>query len=257
MRMILACGALTVLAGCFEKAPQGHSLPDCPGGVFDRQARVFGVLTLCATEGVSADKLTHAANVAAEWLDNNGDGRADEPRVIAAMEQTQPFLIMTPKGPGRAVMRAVEPALRSRVGQDLGANETNPAEGRDAAQEEIHHLVLNAGWKQAFPDLFMDAPGSVLYGQWEQAEAQGNYAYNDPTCDAACKVTEFFYLATAAYLGSADDLASDEMRLKTRAALSESLPGTAALIENPAYAYPRFHWPGGTYTHQDNIIITP
>lgn len=144
------------------------------------------------------------------------------------------------------------------MGQDLAADETAPGGGRrDAAPEEIHHLILNAGWKQVWPRQFRDAPGSALYAQWQQAEAAGYYAYDDPTCDAACKVTEFFYLASAAYLGAQADLASDEMRLKTRADLRAALPGVVALIESPDYAAPRDHWPQGRYAHPAAIVTTP
>ncbi len=78
---------------------------------------------------------------------------------------------------------------------------------------------------------------------------------HDPTCDDSCKVTEFVYLATAAYLGSDVDLASDEMRLKTRAALSETVPAVVQLLESDEYIYPTNHWPDGTYAHQNNITF--
>lgn len=259
MFRFFALSLVFVLTACLPgSAPKGRTLPDCPGEVFQRQARVFDALTICATEGVSTAKLSYAANVVAEWLDNDSDGQIDEARLLPAFEQSAPFLIMTPSGPSNALFSAIEDAISTRVGQDLSAQETNPdGDRRDASQEEIHHLILNAGWKVAFPELFKDAKGSALYGQWEKAEARGHYNYDDPTCDSACKVTEFFYLATAAYLGSDADLASDEMRLKSRATLAEALPDTINLIESTAYAYPRDHWPTGTYEHADRIVFVP
>lgn len=225
----------------------------CPGGIFTQKAVIFEALTICASEKVPEDKLRHAANVAARWIDNDDDGAPDDARVLEAITSRPAFVYMTEKGMNLVGMWRVFSAQEQMgaLGQDLGAFETNPEDGRDAAQEEIHHILMNAGWIPAYPNLFSDDPAqdSVLYRQWLQAEAGGHYAYDDPTCDAACKVTEFAYLATAAYLGSADDLASDEMRLKTRAALVQNLPAIVRLFESDAYTYARFVWPDGSYDH--------
>lgn len=230
---------------------------DCPGtNSFTQQAVVFDVLTLCATSDVPAAKLIYAANVAAEWLDNDSDGVADEPRIIDAMRQSKPVVIMTPTGPSNALFRDLESDLNDRVIQDLSGAETNPSGGRrDASQEEIHHVIANSGWFKAFPEIFNDTPNAKLYGQWQLAERQGNYSYNDPTCDAACKVTEFFYLATAAYLGSAADLVSDEMRLKNRDELAAALPATVSMMTSASYNYPTDHWPNGNYAFRENINL--
>ncbi len=256
----LLAGALTMLfAGCLHaSAATSAPLPGCPGTkTFTQKAEVFGAVTLCATADVPQAKLTHAANVTAEWLDNDGDGAADEARLIETLKAQHPVLLMSESGFSDSQWRDMEDDLGAIVGQDLQANETNPAGGRrDASQEEIHHLILNAGWAPMLPQVFRDQPGSVLYGEWQQAEAQGNYAYDDPTCDAACKVTEFFYLATAAYLGSDADLFSDEMRLMSRDALRTALPRTVEVMEATDYRYPTDHWPTGRYAHSQNIRMS-
>ncbi|MGB1253967.1 MAG: hypothetical protein ACPG8W_25385 [Candidatus Promineifilaceae bacterium] len=77
--------------------------------------------------------------------------------------------------------------------------------------------------------------------------------YKDPTCDDSCKVIEFVYLATAAYLGLEADLESDEIRLKTQATLAETIPSVVGLFESAEYSYPTNHWPDGTYPHQNQI----
>ena len=64
---------------------------------------------------------------------------------------------------------------------------------------------------------------------------------------------EFFYLATAAYLGSQIDVAHDELFLKTRTALKQKLPEIIKLIENVDYEYPRYVWPNGEYAFIKNI----
>ena len=239
-----------------EFRAQANAVPACQSPAFDKSALVFDTLLICGTNGVSAEKLTHAAHVAAEWLDNDEDGQVDEPRLIESMKGNQPVVIMSANGIANAAMPGIMIALDGRRVQDLGAAETNPAgERRDASQEEIHHIIMNAGWQSLFPATFSEtaSDNSTLYQAWKFADDNSHYVYRDPTCDDSCKVTEFVYLATAAYLGSAADLESDEMRLKTRDALAETIPAVIDIFESADYTYPTHHWPDGTYPHTNQI----
>lgn len=228
----------------------------CPADFFTQKAVVFDAVTICATREVSREKLAHAANVAAEWLDNDENGTADEPALIRQLQHSNPVLVMSEHGFPNRTIRKMQRNMGDRVGQDLAADETSPTDGdRDASQEEIHHLILNAGWRLLYPEVFSEDPAvnSALFQAWELAESSGHYDYDDPTCDPGCKVGEYFYLATAAYLGAEADLESDEMRVKTRENLKEKLPETVAVIEDRRYQYPRNHWPDGDYKHRQNI----
>ena len=244
------------ISGEFKKA--NAPALDCVANFFDKQARVFDAITICGTSGVPATKLRHAAAVAAKWLDNDEDGVADEPRLIEALKANNPILVMSAAGFSTAAYVKLAPILTNAVGQDLAANETATTDRRDASQEEIHHLIVNAGWQKLLPDVFSDKANSnsLLYAEWQKAEAGNHYSYGDPTCDSACKTVEFFYLATAAYLGSSADLESDEMRIKNQTELRTKLPGVVAIMENPDYAYPLTVWPDGTYAAEGNIIYT-
>jgi len=257
--VVFALAILTVGAWIWLVATSnGRQLPNCPSRLFSEQALIFDIVAICATEDVPQEALVHAANIAAEWLDNDGDGAIDEPRLIPAMQASRPYLIMTAGGPSFAMMVRLAPTFLRRVGQDLSAEETNPVAGiRDASQEEIHHLVYNSGWAVAFAGILGEQRGSVLHREWRFAEAQGYYAYNDPTCNDTCKVSEFLYVASAAYLGSQPDLATDELRLKSRSELAGGLPQIVAMIEADQYRYPRYHWPSGDYAHQENIVYAP
>ena len=66
-------------------------------------------------------------------------------------------------------------------------------------------------------------------------------------------MVEFFYLATAAYLGAIVDLAHDELWVKTRTYLKHKLPKATAVIETKDYVYPRQMWPDGRYPHMRRI----
>lgn len=238
-----------------EFSPSTHAKKGCPGKFFTQKAVVFDAVTLCATQAVAKDKFQHAANVTAQWLDNDQDGKVDEPRLIEKLQKSHATLLMSNQGFTDDAMDSIGPDLDDFVGQDLAANETAPKMERDASQEEIHHLILNAGWQKLYPEIFSSKPknNSQLHRQWALAESKGYYDYGDPTCDADCKTTEFFYLATAAYLGSSADLESDEMRLKNRTELQEKLPEMIKIMHSSEYHYPTTIWPDGNYTHQNNI----
>ena len=250
--------ALPALAG--EFSPAQNPRPECPADFFVKSAVVFDAVTICGTKSVPDDKLSHAAQVAAQWLDNDQNGRADEARLLATLRDNRPVLVMSARGFRSRAIDKIMDRLDQRIGQDLAADETAPArrDERDASQEEIHHLIVNAGWMPLAPQLFSDrrAMRSALYAAWQEAERKRLYDYDDRTCDDSCKVVEFFYLATAAYLGSAIDVAHDELRVKTRTDLKQKLPQVTAVIETKDYAYPRQMWPDGRYPHAKNITFS-
>ncbi|MFC5080372.1 hypothetical protein VTH8203_03673 [Vibrio thalassae] len=230
----------------------------CSGDFFTQKARIFNVVTICATSSVPQDKLKHAANVTAQWLDNDQNGQMDEPNIIEPLQNNHATLLMSQSGFSDEAFEKLEPYFSHMIGQDLSADETAPSFGRDASQEEIHHLIVNAGWQPYLPMVFSDksAKKSDLYKQWQLAEQRGWYSYDDPTCDDACKTVEFFYLATAAYLGSSVDLKSDEMRIKSQKELKHLLPDLVSLMESERYHYPTHMWPDGQYRYPGNITLT-
>jgi len=261
----IALSSLTLgLVGCQgiqseEFQAQADPAPLCQSAMFDKSALVFDTFLLCGTKGVSKEKLTHAANVTAEWLDNDEDGYIDEPRLLATMQESKPVLLMSADGLSSSAISDVMNDLDGYQLQDLSAAETSPTGSRrDASQEEIHHLIMASGWQKRFPSIFSDAPeeNSELYKIWMSAEENNFYFYGDPTCDANCKVTEFVYLASASYLGSTRDVEHDEMRLRTRQELKQKLPAIITLFESSNYVYPTNHWPDGQYPHSNNIQYT-
>ena len=231
---------------------------DCKSAIYDKSAVVFDAVVVCGTPGVAQDDLDYAAAVAAQWLDNDQDGSADEPRLLEQLRSTRPAVLMTENGISIWSGIRTVIAWRGIAGtQDLGAQETNPSDGgRDAAPEEIHHLIMTAGWQKVWPERFGDVSsgGSTLSQAWETAEAEQLYSYDDTTCNSDCKVVEFVYLATAAYLGSDADLANDELRIPNQDRLRESARTVVELFESSDYTYPTRGWPDGDYAHPKNIV---
>lgn len=247
-------GAFVVVAGiAVDDAIRGGG--PCRSAAFPKAAVAFDAVTVCASGDVPDAKVRHAAAVAAQWLDNDQDGHADEPRLVAALADGRPVVVMTADElsfwPGIRAMVA----LRGRPFQDLGAQETDPPYGRDAAQEEVHHVIVNAGWQPYLPHVFSEDADddSLLYRAWRAAWDGGLHWYDDPTCDDACRVTEYVYLATAAHLGSDADLQTDELRARTRDDLRRFSPATVAILESTDYRYPTTAWPDGRYPHAANL----
>ena len=230
----------------------------CQSAIYDKSAVVFDTVVICGTGGVTQDKLDHAAAVAAQWLDNDQDGVVDEPRLLAQFDSTKPTVLMTENGIGAWSGIRTLIARRGISGtQDLGAQETNPrGGGRDAAPEEIHHVIMNTGWQRLWAETFseLEADNSILRQAWQRAESEQLYSYDDPTCDSTCKVTEFVYLATAAYLGSDIDLQTDELRIPNQSRLRELAPEVVEIFESADYVYPTVIWPDGNYPHSVNIV---
>ena len=230
---------------------------ECPAKFLRPAAVIFDLVTICAMKDVSVGKVKHAAHVTAQWLDNNQDGKIDELGLKSSLLENKPVILMSAAGFNIFQFLTIEKGLGDRIAQDLSAEETAPKHGRDASQEEIHHLIFTAGWSPTFPRTFSEVPmdRSTVYLTWLLAEKKGFYDYDDPTCDAECKVVEFFYLASAAYLGTHIDVAHDELSLKTRIRLKEDLPEVVNIIESNSYEYPRYMWPDGKYSFSEHIKL--
>ncbi|MHC4743109.1 MAG: hypothetical protein ACYS8Z_14430, partial [Planctomycetota bacterium] len=92
---------------------------------FTKQVDVFG-LHIYATNTTGDDKLLHAANILAEYIDNDEDGVPDNPRIMKALLDGRGAIVM--KGSERE--RPDGPRPR---GQGLYGEETIPnarAQGR-------------------------------------------------------------------------------------------------------------------------------
>jgi hypothetical protein len=232
---------------------------------FNRKVVVFGI-DIYAVSGVQDAKLLHAANVMAQYLDNDEDGVVDNQLVLDKMLENKAFLVMWASENDLNI----EPPA-DRLGQDLGNDETVPnfvSNGRtgpfDAALEEVLHIINNAGHSYAYPNAFGQNVGSDLANAMDIARGgqfmtipdtypdNAWYTYDDTTCEYAdCQTIEYLYWAITSMLGAQENRLDDighEWKLNTSALVQSTDTAIYTLLTNPTYKMPTV-LPDGSYRH--------
>ena len=250
--------------------PLGDDAPKGFSRVFKKQVCVFGI-RVYATAETPDEKILHASNVLAQYLDNDDDGMPDNPDVVAQMRRNRAALVMfaTARDWEELELETYIPehVLRAMSLQDLYADETHPngaAEGRfDAALEETLHLITSAGYADTYPAVFGESPNTTVAeamdiargGHFRQVPRSypesAWFTYYDQTCDYGCQITEYIYWALTSILGGqnfhgrADEI-GDEWRLYTPELVRDRDPHIYALLTDPKYKFPD-RLPDGNY----------
>ena len=230
---------------------------------FAKRVNVFGV-DVVATAVTSDDKVLHAANVMAQYLDNDEDGIIDNPALVDTMIEQKALLIMFADFDELENSGLRGSPLRDQYRmQDCEGHETNPEEGFDASLEEVLHLISATGYSELYPDVFGEGAGTELAaamdlargGQFETIPDPypdgAWYTYDDETCEYECMAGEYFYWALTSILGAqADpercDQISNEWRPCTTERVASMDPAVYALMTNPEYKMPTV-LPDGKY----------
>ena len=229
---------------------------------FTKKVEVFG-LFVYATNTTGDAKLLHAASILAEYIDNDEDGKPDNPKIMAALLKGRGAIVMTKtQGEGRSVPRRERPR-----GQGLYDEETIPngrAQGRfDASLEEILHMVSDVGWGGAYPEVFGRVPGTEIStaldlargGQFQEVPEKypdgAWFTYDDETCSYGCQNSEYIYWAMTSILGAQDypgrlRQIGHEWRPNTRDKVKQMDPAVYAILTNPVYKLPKV-LPDGNY----------
>ena len=187
---------------------------------FSKEVEVFG-LKVYATKSCPDKKVLHAAAVLAQYLDNDEDGKADNPAVLKEMQKRRAAMVLagTEREAERLFRRIPDRVRDGRALQDLYAEEIDPGSRRrfDATLEEVLHLVTFAGYCEAYPDQFGLEPGTDLTKAMDIARggrffevprkypAGAWYTYDDETCDYGCMAVEYFYWGLTSVLGAQKD----------------------------------------------------
>ena len=222
----------------------------------NRKVMVFGI-PIYAFYNVEDSKLLHAANIMAQYLDNDENGVVDNSLLLTTLLNNDAALFMW-KTESQINLNA----------QDLGADESIPewhVNGQigqfDAALEEVWHVITYSGYSDAYPEVFGENSGTSLTNAMDIARG-GNftsipenypinawYTYDDQTCDYQCMATEYFYWGLTSILGAQENRLneiSQEWDLNTRSLVENTDTSIYALLTNPLYKFPSV-LPDGTY----------
>lgn len=231
---------------------------------FNRKVVVFGI-DIYAVAAVEDDKLLHAANLMAQYLDNDEDGAADDINVLNAMKSAGAFMVMWKY---ESDLEKIDPP-NGREGQDLGNYETRPqwhinkSGAFDAALEEVWHIITHAGYARAYPAEFGEMAGTTLTNAMDLARggnftsipdpypAEAWYTYDDSTCEYDCMSTEYIYWAMTSILGAQQNRLSEighEWKLNTREKVEQGDPAVYKLLTNSGHRLPTV-LPDGSYKH--------
>lgn len=229
-----------------------------------KQIDVFGV-HIYATDNVADEKMLYAANMMAEYLDNDEDGVPDNQLVVDAMVSENTMLLM---GKDEDEMRSMDwSTIPPGAKQGLWDEETVPGGAQrgifDAALEEIIHPITDVGYAKAYPEVFGTKPGTVVAkimdkargGHFEKVPEKypdnAWYTYYDETCLYDCQITEYVYWALTSILGAQDfpgrlENIKPEWRFNTKEKLQKGDPEIYALLTDPQYKFPTV-LPDGVY----------
>lgn len=238
--------------------------PDAGFGIFTKKVVVFDV-PLYGTNQVDDAKLSHAANVMAQYLDNDEDGTPDNPLVVEALKSNNGFMLVWKN---ESDLNIFDSLANPDAGQDLGADETIPewhTNGQtgqfDATLEEVLHLITHIGYHNAYPNEFGETIGSEIANAMDIARggqftsipssypASAWYTYDDDSCDYACQVTEYVFWALTSILGAHDNRLGEidqEWLLNTNAKVQQTDTQVYQLLTDPRYAFPTV-LPDGQY----------
>lgn len=211
---------------------------------FTQFASVFGV-PVVGTALVSREGMENAVSILQMYLDNDGNGVADNPAVVFALRDVgavsgvfSTFSEHDDFEDRNGYFRTRSYNLVTMMEEEMYLRNN----GFDAALEETLHLVTQWGYAMAYPAVFGEKSGSDLADSLDQAMEEGYFDYD---CGYACLNTEFFYWAITSYMGlqgSRCEEIAHEWELCTREALKDSGLRITELIENPFYAIPTVAW---------------
>ena len=236
-----------------------------------KHVQVFG-LFIQATDRVPEAKLLHAASITADFLDNDRNGKPDNPTVNDELWNERAAIVMGYDE------RELE-RLHDRYGelfdayalQGLFATETLPNAGPhnpkssefDASIEEILHIITSVGYAGVYPKVFGERRGTELANAMDIARggyfrtvpsrypADAWYSYDDRTCDYGCQVTEYVYWALTSLLDGQDfknrggDI-EHEWKLNTPEKLRAKDKAVVKILTNAEYRLPT-RLPDGKY----------
>jgi hypothetical protein len=176
-RLALSLATFAVLRGSAATGPTIKT-----GNDIDKAAREVGVVKqvtildtvdIFAMKGTSDAAVAHAANIVAQYLDNDEDGDLDDPQVAAALRSVGAAMLMTETeddwdldamfdGYSDRKVNAFEDAHDFQSLYDEETKYAGNDISADGAIEEVLHLITGRGYAVAYPDVWGEEPGSSV-----------------------------------------------------------------------------------------------
>ena len=231
---------------------------------FSKHLDIWGT-KIIATPETPDEKVLHAAIILAEYLDNDEDGIPDDHHVVSALAENKSMITMAATELDFEIILdtidGFEIFDKGFTVQDLYGDETAPENGFDASLEEVHHLILNYGWGEVYPEQLRQEEGSAIAdamdiargGHFDRTPSQypdgAWFTYNDWTCEYDCMVTEYTYWAHTSLLGGQVDRfdeISDEWRANTPELMRSVDEYATSILQDPQLKLPT-SLPDGDY----------
>jgi len=231
------------------------------GKLFGRQKKVFGVHVF-GTSKVHKYKFNHAVNILREYLDNDGDGKADSKEIVKSLKREKAVLTIFSDEDQREKFLDRHERKFDKTGvniQSLWDTEIITAKDNstqfDASIEEVFHLISDFGYSEVYPEQFGRKKDSLIGSIMNNARGgyfqkvpskypkEAYFTYDDKSCDYECQITEYFYWGMTSLLGAQQaperlEQIQDEWRLNTPAKVAEEDPELYKLLTNEKYSLP-------------------
>jgi len=228
---------------------------------------VFG-FGIYAEPNVPDEKILHTAAIFAELMDNDEDGTADNPTVLAELVMVDGLMPVFEYDGSPGMNTFMNNYQGDGASAVLWASEIHPEgttqqNGFDATLEEVMHTIHHIGYGNAYPSAFGDSPGTDLTNAMDVARGgqfftipnpypdSAWYHYDDFTCDYACMAIEYIYWANSSLMGAQNfpwrcaDI-DNEWELCHPDSFQVTDVAMYALLTNTIYTFPQLE-PDGNY----------
>jgi hypothetical protein len=232
-----------------------------------KHVEVFGI-HVYGTANAPDDKVLHASNVLAEYLDSDEDGVPDNEKIVDAMIRVNATLVVAKN---REDLRKINVPFSNW--QNVWTDNIRPlgTDGKyDEALEEVLHLITDYGWAGAYPSVFGRVRGTEVAKASEAA--RGGYfeevperypegawhTYYDKSCHYQCQISEYIHWALTSILGGQDypgsyNRGKNQWYLRTKEKVKSGDPTIYALLTDPQFKLPTV-LPDGKYRAKTFIV---
>jgi hypothetical protein len=226
---------------------------------FPQATSVFGI-SIRGTSNTPSTGIKHAANVMAQYLDNDEDGIPDNQAIVDKLVEKKATLIISST---ESELEQVfdkyftDELVKNAALQDLYISEMHPkgedSGNFDATLEEVLHLITHEGYADVYPEIFGEKKDSAIADAMDIARGgyfetiptsypeSAWYRYDDETCEYDCMVTEYTYWALTSILGAQEfdgrlDEIKHEWQLNTKDKVQAKDTAVFDILTNGSYA---------------------